>query len=440
MLRTAGKFCETVCLILVACAIDSCAQKASYDVSHPVEVPYYRVRYEASDKPDELIYGVNYTAWIPPVVKTLRGVILHQPGCGERSCKSGLTGVYDLHRPAFAGMRPANEPYSGAPAQSLVPIRFTDTKAAPTRKPTYRAIAVNTVGLKSKSSAALSSACTAWGADSLAGKRVVFLGDSITQSGGYVAFTMYYLEKLYPKKDFDIIGLGLSSETLSGLSEDGHAGGKFPRPCLFERLGRLLEKARPEVVVACYGMNDGIYLPLDKDRFAAFQHGVSKLIEQCKKAGAKQFYLVTPPIYDLSPKKGEFNYDTVLTEYAKWETGLQVTGVTAIDLHTAMRKARDARTAPFSRDKVHPGDDGHLLMAKTILTALGVMVPDEVPATIKSSPLFKLVEEKRAMRSAAWMKHIGYTREKTVKPQPLGTAEEDVAKLQEKIDALRRQP
>lgn len=32
----------------------------------------------------------------------------------------------------------------------------------------------------------------------------------------------------------------------------------------------------------------------------------------------------------------------------------------------------------------------------------------------------------------------GYTREKAVKPEPLGTAEADAAKVQEKIDALRR--
>src|SRR3954469_5000101 len=154
-------------------------------------------------------------------------------------------------------------------------------------------------------SSALAAPLAAQDAESLAGKRVVFLGDSITQSGGYVAFTTYYLEKLYPKQDFDIFGLGLASETLSGLSEDGHAGGKFPRPCLFERLDRLLEKARPEVVFACYGMNDGIYLPLDKGRSAAFQDGVAKLIERCKKAGAKQVFLVTPPIYDFAPKKDE---------------------------------------------------------------------------------------------------------------------------------------
>src|SRR5262245_41392629 len=141
----------------------------------------------------------------------------------------------------------------------------------------------------------LTAPLSAQDADSLAGKRVVFLGDSITQSGGYIAFTTYYLEKLHPQKDFDFLGLGLASETLSGLSEEGHAGGKFPRPCLFERLDRLLEKAKPDVVFACYGINDGIYQPLDKDRFAAFQKGVTKLIEQCKKAGAKQVFLVTPP-------------------------------------------------------------------------------------------------------------------------------------------------
>ena len=274
--------------------------------------------------------------------------------------------------------------------------------------------------------------------ESLAGKRVVFLGDSNTQAGGYINFTTYYLEKLHPKKDFDIIGLGLASETLSGLSEDGHAGGKFPRPCLFERLDRVLEKTKPQVVFACYGMNDGIYLPLNKDRFTAFQKGVTKLIDQCQKAGVKRIYLVTPPIYDFAPKKDEFNYDTVLTEYAKWATGLMIDGVTVIDLHTAMRKARDVRTSPFSKDKVHFGDDGHVLVAQTLMAAIGAKVPDESVAKIKAESMFKLVEQKRALRSAAWLKHIGYTREKTVAPGPLGTVEADAAKLQEKIDTLRR--
>jgi hypothetical protein len=38
------------------------------------------VRYEASDKPGELPYAVNYTIRIPPGVKTLRGVLVRQHG------------------------------------------------------------------------------------------------------------------------------------------------------------------------------------------------------------------------------------------------------------------------------------------------------------------------------------------------------------------------
>lgn len=78
------------------------AQKPPYNVFPLAEPPYYRVRYEASAKPGELVYPVNYTIWIPPGVTTLRGVVVHQHGCGEGSCKSGLTGAYDLHWQALA--------------------------------------------------------------------------------------------------------------------------------------------------------------------------------------------------------------------------------------------------------------------------------------------------------------------------------------------------
>ena len=78
------------------------AQAPPYDVCPVADPPYYRVRYEASEKPGELIFAVRYTVWIPPNVKTVRGIVVHQHGCGEGSCKSGLTGAYDLHWQALA--------------------------------------------------------------------------------------------------------------------------------------------------------------------------------------------------------------------------------------------------------------------------------------------------------------------------------------------------
>jgi lysophospholipase L1-like esterase len=275
-------------------------------------------------------------------------------------------------------------------------------------------------------------------AEALAGKRIAVLGDSITQAGTYVSFMDYFLQKGRPQLRFEVYPLGLSSETLSGLSEAGHAGGKFPRPCLLARLGRTLEKVKPDVVFACYGINDGIYQPLEEARFKAFQDGVNKFLDQCQAAGVKQVYLVTPPIYDATSKPGEFNYDSVMTAYAAWEMQLKRPGLTVIDLHSAMRKARDARTEVFSRDRVHPGDDGHLLMARTILAGAGVATPDVTAKDAMAEPLFKTVDQLRKLRAAKWMAYVGYTREKVVPPTPLGDAEEQVAKLQAKIDELRR--
>jgi lysophospholipase L1-like esterase len=275
-------------------------------------------------------------------------------------------------------------------------------------------------------------------AEALAGKRVVVLGDSITQAGTYVSFIDYFLQKSRPQLRFEVYPLGLSSETLSGLSEAGHAGGKFPRPSLSERLGRTLEKVKPEVVFACYGINDGIYQPLDEARFKAFKDGVNKLLDQCQAAGVKQLYLVTPPIFDATSKPGEFNYDSVMTAYAAWEMQLKRPGLTVIDLHSAMRKARDARTEVFSRDRVHPGDDGHLLMARTILAGAGVTTPDVTAKEAMADPLFKAVDQLRKFRAAKWMAYVGYSRERVVAPTPLGDAEEQVAKLQAKVDELRR--
>ncbi len=63
---------------------------------------YHEVRYPASDKPGGLQMGVTYTVWIPDGVKTLRGVIVHQHGCGVGACKGGETAAYDLHWQALA--------------------------------------------------------------------------------------------------------------------------------------------------------------------------------------------------------------------------------------------------------------------------------------------------------------------------------------------------
>jgi acetyl esterase/lipase len=89
-------------LLALALPLAALAQLPPYDQPPSAEAPYYRVRYEASTEEGGLVFPVNYTVWIPPGTETLRGVVVHQHGCGEGSCKSGQTGAYDLHWQALA--------------------------------------------------------------------------------------------------------------------------------------------------------------------------------------------------------------------------------------------------------------------------------------------------------------------------------------------------
>jgi len=63
---------------------------------------YVEVTYPPSTTAGELPYGVTYTLWVPDGVATIRGVIVHQHGCGSGACKGGATAAYDLHWQALA--------------------------------------------------------------------------------------------------------------------------------------------------------------------------------------------------------------------------------------------------------------------------------------------------------------------------------------------------
>ena len=281
----------------------------------------------------------------------------------------------------------------------------------------------------------------------LAGRRIMVLGDSITQNGLYVSHLEYFLQKADPAARYDIVSVGLASENTSGLSEPGHAGGRFPRPNVHERLGRALAAVKPQVVIACYGMNDGILMPINDERMSAFQQGVTKLVNDCRSAGA-EVILVTPPVFDAKTKE-TWTYDQTLAAFSEWEVKHPPEGVAGVvDLHSFMAAALAERQAAnpafhFCGDQVHPGPLGHLVMAQAILNGLGVNLPagtaEELLASTEADPMFKLVHQRRELRSKAWLDHIGYTRERVVAPGSgnLEAAEAKAHDLQNQIDALK---
>lgn len=64
--------------------------------------PYHRVRYAPGQDGGALLFGASYTLWVPPGVSELRGLIVHQHGCGEHACRGGATAAFDLHWQALA--------------------------------------------------------------------------------------------------------------------------------------------------------------------------------------------------------------------------------------------------------------------------------------------------------------------------------------------------
>jgi lysophospholipase L1-like esterase len=235
-------------------------------------------------------------------------------------------------------------------------------------------------------------------------RRILVLGDSITQGGPYVHYLDAWLVKKFPNRRYEVINAGVSSETISGLSEKGHAGGRFPRPCLFERLERVLAKTRPQLIIACYGMNCGIYQPLDPERLARFQNGHLRLRAAAKQYGAEVLH-VTPPIYDNHGKPG-FDYNSVLTAYSKWMAQQTDSGWVVADLHTFMSQkiaAEKAKNQKFTvqRDCVHPDKQGHWIMAQAIISYFGdtnvskfdngsqILAKKNIDAVVKRSVAFQ---------------------------------------------------
>jgi len=61
-----------------------------------------RVDYAPSTAPGELSVPATFHLWLPPKVKRVRAIIVHQHGCGEGAERSGATAALDLHWRALA--------------------------------------------------------------------------------------------------------------------------------------------------------------------------------------------------------------------------------------------------------------------------------------------------------------------------------------------------
>ena len=272
----------------------------------------------------------------------------------------------------------------------------------------------------------------------------VFLGDSNTYAGGYVAQLAGKLKEHAPQ--LKLLNLGVSSETASGLSEVDHP---FKRPCVHERIDKVLRLTQPGVVFVCYGMNDGIYDPPGAERLAAYQEGMRELARKVRESGA-WLVVLTPPIFEPEPvaAKGKFGptaagryayfapyqrYDDVLEQQAQWclQNTLQATAVINIRELLQREKARRQQQDPnfaYSGDGVHFGQEAHALIARQILSQL--RAPSAlVDNTLSEAALAGATERMKLLRDA-YLSATGKNRPGLAAGQPIWLAEQMAAAIE----------
>jgi lysophospholipase L1-like esterase len=205
-----------------------------------------------------------------------------------------------------------------------------------------------------------------------AGDRVVFLGDSITEQRLYTRFVQQYVYCRYPELDIKFYNSGWSGNAAT----DG----------AIRTIGDVLPH-NPTLVLICFGMNDGMYVPVTPailDRYRNGMEGILRIL----KAKQVRAVILSPGCVDPDrrPALGTVDYNKTLEAIAAASKEIaDKHGCLWIDLFhpmLALQTKLKARNASFTflPDGVHPNAAGHLVMADAILGGLGAEPMPSTPA------------------------------------------------------------
>ncbi len=201
------------------------------------------------------------------------------------------------------------------------------------------------------------------------GDRVAIVGDSITEQKQYSKFIELYLLACVPELDLTMFQFGWSGERAPGFAD---------------RMENDFVPWRPTVVTTCFGMNDGGYRPYDKGIGATYEAGDRRIQTRCKALGARMIVGGPGPVDTETWKKTEPEADQYYNENLAQLSAIAgkvaaENGFVYAGLHPLMMKVMgDAKAklgkeyAVCGNDGVHPGANGHLVMAYAFLKAMGL--------------------------------------------------------------------
>lgn len=208
------------------------------------------------------------------------------------------------------------------------------------------------------------------------GERIVAIGDSITQGGGYLRAMDAVFRQQYPELGIPIIvNVGISGQKAEDMAA---------------RFERDVVNHRPDVATLSVGINDvwhRMEMPHDDRVLARYRDNLDRMVTRALETGIRM-YLLAPTVIEEDPKS-EGNRRLAGYVAAGMDVARQ-RGCGYIDLHAlflaAVRNRQGEHTTSdplarhFTRDGVHMLPAGDVLMAIGVLRAWGV-TDDKMVAT-----------------------------------------------------------
>ena len=201
------------------------------------------------------------------------------------------------------------------------------------------------------------------------GDRLAIVGDSITEQKQYSKFIETYLLACYPDMEIQSFQFGWGGERAPGFAN---------------RMENDLVPWKPDVVTTCYGMNDGSYRAYEPRIGKAYEDGMRLIIDRMKAAGAT-VVVGSPGVVDSATwNRNNPNFDQVYNENlgklgAIAKSLAEENKFPHANVFDAMMSAMVSAKADHGDDYpvaggdgVHPGPNGHLIMAYAFLKAMGL--------------------------------------------------------------------
>jgi lysophospholipase L1-like esterase len=207
------------------------------------------------------------------------------------------------------------------------------------------------------------------------GDRVAFVGNSITDGGHYNYYICLYYMTRFPGQRIDVFNVGIGGDVAEQIYS------RFD--------GDLLPK-KPTVVALTFGMNDTKYFEYTWPDAAeqskkAIQTSYTSYLKIEKKlqalTGARKVLMASSPYDETTKGKGNYfpKKSLAMLEVAKFqEASAKKNNWEWVDFNrpmTAINQQGQQKDSTFTicgGDRIHPGQDGHMIMAYIFLKAQGL--------------------------------------------------------------------